>query len=424
MSTPVLRLGILGATAAVESTFLPVIHSLPAHFSLTIIYDPNQDAAQRCQRRYNIAHSTAAADIVLAHPEVDLVLNLLPFEYHEPYTIAALEAGKHVMVEVPLSLSIQGLRRIHAATKKGLAARTTTTTTTASEPKVFIGCARRYAPCFTDVFKPEVARLDRIYYARCRNIAGPPSIPAPRPSADSTSAPDGVSAHDTPAGVNGVSSASRFHALLADVFGAEEDLTPDRVAFCRFLGNLGCHDLSVMREALGFPDAVASVAITDPFYLAIFHYTDDSVSGNGHQFTVLYEAGVDALPRCDASLTVYGPNRTVSIEYDFPCPGEVGCQKAVRVVVEEAEMEETSEGVADGNGDGVGVVRPRVKRTETVSSCEETYAREFLALHSYLVGGETTAKTTAADALIDLRLLHLIFAHYERQCGTIRTPLG
>ncbi|KAJ5093265.1 Oxidoreductase N-terminal [Penicillium angulare] len=461
MSTT-LRVGILGAPNNIQTTFLPTLASLPNIYKLTAIYDQNDSVAKSTQKKFNIPTITKSAHDLISHADVDLVLNLLPFEYHEQFTVASLEAGKHVMVEVPLSLSIHGLRRIRAATQKG-----TMNTTTNTPPKVFVGCARRYAPCFTDLFKKELATLDRIYYARCRNIAGPLHIPRTNSvtngdmngnghingngysnghangngtgisngngtTSASTNTNTRLQAEAQANGITSLPSQKQFQTLLSDIFGSTDDLTPDRIAFCRFLGNLGCHDLSLMRESLGFPDAVANVAITDPFYSAIFHYTSSKASGpasgnadpnsDGHPFTVLYETGVDSVPRCDAHLTVYGAQKTISVEYDFPCLAmseEDGVTGSVKVVVEEVESK------VDNGG------RPRVKRTEAVSSAGEAYEREFLAMHDYLVGDGAgvngcgvEAKTTANDALMDLRLLHMIFEHYDRQCGTIRTPLG
>lgn len=405
MSTPVLCVGILGATDSVRSTYVPILRTLQAHYHLTVIFDADQESAKQCQAQFDIPHSTTVANDVFCREDVDLVLNVLPTEYHEKYTVAALEAGKHVMVEVPLSMSIQGLRRIRDATKKGQAAHTD-----GNGPKVFVGCARRYAPCFNDVFKKELASMDRVYYARCRNIAGQMNAPT-------------TSTTDQTNGTNGEVDAAQFHALLEEVFGSPDDLTPDRVAFCRYLGTMGCHDLSLMRETLGFPDAVSSVSITDPFYSAIFHYTDSA--GDGHPFTLLYEAGVDAIPRCDAHLTVYGARKTISVQYDFPSPGESAwTEKSVRVVVEEADAA-SDETTTNGHGlNGHTAVTGRVKRTETVSSCEEAYTQELMKLHSYLTDDASAAKTTPEDALMDLRLLRMIFEHYDRQCGTIRTPLG
>ncbi|KAJ5776108.1 uncharacterized protein N7511_001119 [Penicillium nucicola] len=440
MTNTILRLGVLGATTAVQATYLPILHSLKGHYVLTIIYDPSEEVVQQCQTRFNIPHSTTTVEDVLLHKDVDVVLNLLPIESHEKHTVTALEAGKDVMVEVPLTMSIPSLRRIREATKKGKAARSNNTTSP-DGPRVFVGCARRYAPCFTEVFQQELASLGRIHYARCRNIAGPMNIPAPTPTPTSNSNENGnkTNGASTANPLDSLNCAVQFTKLLEDVFG--EDITPDRIAFCRYLSMLGCHDLSLMRDSLGFPDAVSNVAITDPFYSAIFHYTN---AADGHPFTLVYEAGVDAVPRCDAHLTVYGANKTISVEYDFPRPGEKISQGTfVKVIVEEVESGQAGEGLlgnghengnghANGNGEaknnqngnGNQLVGPRIKRTETVSSCEEAYEREFLALHSYLLGGNSAAKTTADDAVMDLRLLLMIFEHYNRQCGTIRTPLG
>lgn len=379
MPTLVLRLGILGATNAVQATYLPVLRSLKTHYSLTAIYDPNPEIANQCQARFGITHSTTVVEDVLLHKEVDVILNLLPMEYHEQYTVTALEAGKDIMVEVPLTMSISSLRRMREAIKKGKATRSLTGTSETDSPKVFVGCARRYAPCFTEVFKKELAALGRVYYARCRNIAGPMNIDNSVARASKDITPP-MKSNNNP---------EQFRALLEDVFGLEEDLTPDRVAFCRYLGMIGCHDLSVMRESLGFPDAVSNVAITEPFYSAIFHYMN-SAENDGCPFTLLYEAGVDAVPRCDAHLTIYGAHKTLSLEYDFPRPGEkISTGTYVRVVVEEVDgsMETDHVNRNQINETENAVPRPRIKRTETVSTCDEAYEREFLALHSYLVGG-------------------------------------
>ncbi|CAG7916160.1 unnamed protein product [Penicillium olsonii] len=343
MSKP-FRLGILGNI----QPYIQILPSLRAYFNPIAIYNPDTTPAQ-CQI------PSASIEEILKNPEIDLILNLLP--NHETHTLTALQSGKHVMVEVPLSMSIPSLRRMRDAIQKGKELNPT-------GPKVFIGCARHHAPAFQH-FQSELAALDRIYYARCRNIAGP-SIPA----------------------------FDLDSSTLVDIFG--DDITLDRIALVRYLGTLGCHDLTVMRKALGFPDAVSNVAITNPFYSAVFHYTD----GKGHPFTLLYEAGVDGVPRSDAHLMVYGAEKTVSLQYDFPRAGD-GTGSFVTVVVEEG-------------GDAGGV-----KRTEMVSSCEEAYERELMALYEHLSGAET-----GEEAVVDLRLLLMIFEHYNRQCGTNRTPLG
>lgn len=436
----ILRLGILGASQTAESIHLPVLHALSTRFSLTILHDASTETLHRCKKRFNIPETTTSTSDVLNHPNVDIVLNLLPFEYHEQHTIAALEAGKHVMVEVPLSLSIDGLRRIRAATKKG-----TANSHFEGGPKVFVGCARRYAPCFTEIFKKELASIHRIYYARCRNIAGPLELPSKLSNGEDIK---GKRNHDTLSlslNLNGSTNGStnnsltvpntiinttKFHTLLTDIFGNTDDITSDRIAFARFLGTTGSHDLSLVRESFGYPDAVANISITDPFYSAMFHYTNNTE--DEHPFTMLYEAGIDSIPRCDSHLTVYGSEKTISLEYDFPCPSAFG-EGIMRVTVEEAETSASTPTVSEANGNGFNgtngandfcdIAKPRVKKTVHTSTVAEAYERQFQDMYAFF-SGNVTPKTDTNDALNDLKLVRMIFEHYDRQCGTIRTPLG
>jgi regulator of RNase E activity RraA len=64
-----------------------------------------------------------------------------------------------------------------------------------------------------------------------------------------------------------------------------------------------------------------------------------------------------------------------------------------------------------------------LRKTESVSSWEDGYREELKALYAFLVEGKP-AKTTAVDGLQDLKLFRMMFEQYDRQCGTIRTPLG
>lgn len=412
MATQTLRVGILSASSTIEKTFLPTLQSLPALFKLSTIYNVNKEVLKSLQEKFSIPESTTSIHELLQHPEVDLILNLLPFEYHEYYTIQALKNGKHVMVEAPLGMSAQTLPYIRAAIEQG--------TTENHKPAVFISCARRYAPCYTGLFMSELKTLDRISYARCRNITGPlevHSIPdfAPAPP-ESTSYTNGIadrmqamgqlySSEPTPG--------SQLHSLLLNMF-LPSDMTPGRAAMVRFLGTTGCHDLSLIREVLGYPDAVTNFSHTDPFYNTVFHY-----NGDGRPFTLVWEAGADSLPRCDSHLTVYGDKKTISLQYDFPCiGGETEGGFGVRVVVEEIE----NSGVDNENGASA---VPRIKRTEAVSSVAEVYECELRAMHSYFVEGERDgAKSTNDDALFDLKMMKMIIRRYDRQWGTIRSPLG
>ena len=221
-------------------------------------------------RRYSIPTSTQNAADIFEEPEIDPVFILTSDGYHETYAVAALQAGKSVMLEKPLTLSLQSTRRIldAEAQSKNCA-------------RVFVGYMRHYAPSFVGAFKREVASIERILYARSRGIIGPNS--------SSTNPVHQLKGTPTFQRSQIHKRTELLDGLLQEAFEGQE-VTKDRRDFCLFFGSLGGHDLSLMREALGFPESVAGVSVNEPFYLAILNCRQ-----NGQAYAVIYESGIDAV---------------------------------------------------------------------------------------------------------------------------------
>lgn len=179
--------------------------------------------------------------------------------------------------------------------------------------------------------------------------------------------------------------------MLEEGLGKEK-VTEKRVNFWRFLGSLGSHDLSLMREVLGFPEKVTGVSAHHPFYTAIFEFRNRGAGMDtnvGPQYSCTYESGIDAVARFDSHLTVYGENKTVSIHYDTPYIKGL----PIKVKVDE---------IIDGEA----------VSKEILSSFEDAYTAELQEFWECVVKGRAV-KTSVKDALEDLELWEMMLKKHD-----------
>jgi predicted dehydrogenase len=98
----------------------------PLRPRLVAIAGRNEDAVAEAARRYGFERWTASWEELVADPEVGLLDNLGPNSVHAAPTIAAAEAGKHVICEKPLGRdadeSYEIWRRVDAAGVKHMCA--------------------------------------------------------------------------------------------------------------------------------------------------------------------------------------------------------------------------------------------------------------------------------------------------------------
>ena len=81
------------------------------------------DKTREVADRYGVAHVTTNLADSLALKEVDAVILCTPTHMHAEQTIACLQAGKHVQVEIPLADSLNGAQAVVAqAASSGLVA--------------------------------------------------------------------------------------------------------------------------------------------------------------------------------------------------------------------------------------------------------------------------------------------------------------
>ena len=89
--------------------------------TVAMVADLRRDRLAQVERRYPGTRTTTDPSELVADAGVDAVVIATPVEYHYPLAMAALEAGKHVLVEKPLaSSSEQAARLIDEAARRRL----------------------------------------------------------------------------------------------------------------------------------------------------------------------------------------------------------------------------------------------------------------------------------------------------------------
>jgi predicted dehydrogenase len=110
-----IRTAIVGLGFGAE--FIP-IHQRHPHADLVAICQRSQDKLDQIGAAHGVARRYRDYRDLLADKEIDAVHVNSPIPDHAAMSIAALEAGKHVMCTVPMATSLEDCRRIVELTEK------------------------------------------------------------------------------------------------------------------------------------------------------------------------------------------------------------------------------------------------------------------------------------------------------------------
>ncbi|PYI12530.1 myo-inositol 2-dehydrogenase [Aspergillus sclerotiicarbonarius CBS 121057] len=364
MSSPRrLGLGIIGAGEVFQVCHGPCLLLLSHLFKIESICDVSAKTVDHCATKFLVPHKTTTPQDVIDNPNVQVVFILTSDESHAPLAISSLNAGKNVFIEKPVSLSLPSVESILTAEQNA-----------PNNARVFVGYMRRYAPSYLEAFKRELATIPKILYARIRDFSGPNA------QFVNQSGTFQVKNADYPARAIEERN-ERLETLFAEVF-PDQDITDEKRKYCRFLGSLGSHDISLMRETLGFPDEVVGVSVHDPFYSAIMTFRNE----DGSAYSATYESGIDQVPVFDAHIAVYGEKKRVTIKYDSPYV------KGLPIYVEVDEVNEQGE----------------IQRRTMLSSYEDAYTAELQGLYEAFANGKGI-KTTVEDAKKDLQIYDMMY---------------
>jgi predicted dehydrogenase len=110
-----LRWGILG-TGNIAGQFAEGVRA-SRRGELAAVGSRSLESAKAFSSRFGIPAAVGSYQELVAHPAVDAVYVSLPNSLHKPWTIAALQAGKHVLCEKPIGINAAEAREMFAASQ-------------------------------------------------------------------------------------------------------------------------------------------------------------------------------------------------------------------------------------------------------------------------------------------------------------------
>lgn len=136
----VIRLAVVGAGDFAIAMHLPILKALP-QFHLAAIVNRTGHKAAAAAKRFGADAALTDFDAVLADSGIDAVLLCTRHDRHAVQALAALKAGKHVLVEKPLALNRAELAEIRDYMEQA----------SDHAPVLMCGFNRRFSPFVTPI---------------------------------------------------------------------------------------------------------------------------------------------------------------------------------------------------------------------------------------------------------------------------------
>jgi len=99
----VVRIGMVGARFGAALHLQNLAPLRGGQVEIVGVCSVNRESAEACARRFEIPFVTTDFTALLARPDVDAVDLCIPPTLHHTFAVQAAEAGKHIIVEKPLT---------------------------------------------------------------------------------------------------------------------------------------------------------------------------------------------------------------------------------------------------------------------------------------------------------------------------------
>ena len=111
-----INVGFIGTGKAFDDVHFPILSKLDG-YRIVGVFDIEKDRAELASKRAGCS-TFSTYRRMLTSDEIDIVLVTTPSNTHAKYSIQALDAGKHVVVDKPPATTLVDLKKMLAAAKR------------------------------------------------------------------------------------------------------------------------------------------------------------------------------------------------------------------------------------------------------------------------------------------------------------------
>ncbi len=116
VSKRIVKIGIAGCGVVASAYYLPYLKKMTTA-EITAVCDLNRERAAQCQRLFEAKEVYTDYYDMLKRADIECVFILTGPGSHVPFTLAAVKAGKHVLIQKPMAMTIEDANEITVAVR-------------------------------------------------------------------------------------------------------------------------------------------------------------------------------------------------------------------------------------------------------------------------------------------------------------------
>lgn len=278
-----LNVGVVGCGQIAQISHLPYLQELH-QFNISAICDLSSNVLDLLGDKYHIPNRYTDFNQLVQQKDIDIVL--VTNKNHAQPAIAAMENGKHVMVEKPMAFNLKQASEMIESSKR-------------NKVKLMVAYMKRYDPAY-QLMQRMMEEFIKIHLIRVHDFAGTYKI--------NFEIYDLVTGSDIDPKVLDQVIKQDKQDMLADIGLGREDL----IDAVDIMIHLCIHDINALHGLYGLPEKIISAKLFDSnFVTSIMEYK------NGVHLS--WESGnLTSLVEWDEQITVFGSNRSLELRFPFP----------------------------------------------------------------------------------------------------------